>query len=159
MSTLWVHGQRRDAGLTGNALTLRTLAFPLYQGTEPRIELGNPALSFRSRRRQSVHPTRSPPKTDPLTSHLDWISPENSLTSHFVTVRQIRRMGEAGNSEESRPALLRLVLLQMSPTSYKNKHVSPFESSNLVTVPQNYRASLQRSKKTREKEDRALFLI
>lgn len=47
----------------------------------------------------------------------------------------------------------------MSPISNKNKHVSPFESSNLVTVPLNYRASLLRSKKAKEEEERALFLI
>lgn len=32
VSTLWVHGQRRDAGLMANALTLRTAAIPSLPG-------------------------------------------------------------------------------------------------------------------------------
>ncbi len=150
-----VTGGMLAVGLMANALTLRTPASPLHHGTEPQIELGNQALFFPSRRRLSVHPTRGSSKKRYPYSHLDWIPPKNSLTSHSVTVRllvrQIRREGAV------RPAVPGLVLLQMSPTSYKNKHVSPFESHNLVTVPQNYRASLLRSKKAGRRKNGLCF--
>ncbi len=94
-----VTGGMLAVGLMANALTLRTPASPLHHGTEPQIELGNQALFFPSRRRLSVHPTRGSSKKRYPYSHLDWIPPKNSLTSHSVTVRlsvrQIRREGAA----------------------------------------------------------------
>ncbi len=141
MSPLWVHGHRRDAGCRFDG----QCADPLYScvPSPPRDRAPNRAREPGSvlsepEKAVSASDERVFQKQIPY-SHLDWIPPKNSLTSHSVTVRlsvrQIRREGAAGNSKESRPAVPGLVLLQMSPTSYKNKHVSPFESYNLVTVP------------------------
>lgn len=117
-----VTGRMLAVGLMVNALTLRTPVSPLHHGTEPQIELGNPALFFLSRRRLSVHPTRGSSKTDTLTHTWTGFPPRipwrPTLLPSSSRIWQIRR---AGNSEESRPAVPGLVLLQMSPTSYKKQ--------------------------------------
>lgn len=77
MSTLWVHGHRRDARFGFDCqhpiLTLRTSESPNHRGTSPGSSsgTGSPALSFSQARiprrtRLSVHPTRGTHKTDPL---------------------------------------------------------------------------------------------
>ncbi len=62
-----VTGGMLAVGLMANVLTLCTPASPLHHGTEPQIELGNPALFFPSQRRLSVHPTRGSSKNRYLT--------------------------------------------------------------------------------------------
>ncbi len=158
VSTLRVHGHRRDAGyrFDGQCADPPYSCVPPPPGDRAPDRAWEPG-SILSEPQKAVSAVRGVlPKTDTLTLGLDF-PPKNSLMSHSVTVRlsvrQIRRAEGAGNSA----AVPSLVLLQMSPTSYKKKHVSPFESSNLVTVPQNYRTSLLRFKKARRRRNGLCF--
>lgn len=147
--------------LTGNTLTLRSPASPSTRGQIPGSNLGTWLCPFWAAEGcQRIWRGVLLKQIPLLTLGLDFPPRIPWRPTPLLSGSQPHTDQETGRSREFRRIKSScLVLLQMSPISNKNKHESPFESSNLVTVPLNYRASLLRSKKAKEKEERALFLI
>lgn len=147
MSTLRVHGHRRDAGFGFDGqfapLTLRTSESPTSGDRAPDrdVALAARLCPFPSTDPETVSaPNKGYSQNRSPYSHLDWIHPsQNSLGWRSVLftdgVSWSDTSRAAGNSEEWRPTVSNLVLLQMSPTSYKtNTYLHPNVPSNLVPL-------------------------